>query len=345
MQKIYIEIVFLENFIVDLLILFLASLLTGSKKRWGRFAASASMGGIYACAVFGASGFEVSFPAKAAVSALMCFTAYYAKNERSFWKNVCAFYITSFVFAGAIYGITYCFGASGSFGGAIAVRPPASYIIIGLGVGAAAAGIFSRVRKRTIERESKTVTINAVYKERAVPLKAFVDTGNMLTEPLSGLGVVFVSTAAAKELLGKDTLDLLNCRGSPLTEKMRIIPAMTAAGPGLFYGIEIDGVTLKGQKKEIKAVVCIARGSLAYGCAAVIGSGMIDELMKGAGHGKVFCEENSGMDIAAAGDCAECGLHKRERGSASAAYAAGREPAASKAGEGGQIGQARIDRA
>lgn len=345
MQKIYIELVFLDNFIINLLILFLASSLTGSKLRWGRLAASAAIGGIYACAVFGANGPAVSFPAKAAVSAFMCFAAFFAKHEKNFWKNVCAFYITTFIFAGAIYGITYCFGEPETFGGAITVKPPAGYILIGLGAGIAAAGIFSRVRKRTVERESRAVMINVAYGERTAQLKAFVDTGNMLTEPISGLGVVFISADAANELFDKDTLDMLGCRGLRLTEKLRIIPVMTAAGAGIFYGIEIDGITLKGQGKGLRAVVCIARGSLAYGCGAVVGSGIIDKLMKGADNGKVFCEENSGMDFTAAGNSPGPGLHKRERGAASAAYAAGGELAASKAGEGGQVGQAGIDRA
>lgn len=345
MQKIYTELVFLDNFIVNLLILFLASLLTGSKKRWARLAASASLGGIYACAAFGTSGFGGSFPAKAAVSAAMCFIAYYAKNERNFWKNVCAFYITSFVFAGAIYGITYCFGEPGIFGAAISVRPPVGCILTGLGSGIVTAGIFSRVRKRTIEREKRSIDVELTFGGRSAKLRAFVDTGNMLTEPMGGLGVALVSTAAAKELFDKDTLDLLGCRGSRPTEKLRIIPVMTAAGQGLLYGMEIDGIALEGRKEVIKAVVCVARGSLAYGCGAVIGSGIYDELMKGAGHDKVFCEESGGMDIAAAGDSSERGLHKRKRGAASAAYAAGGELAASKAGEGGQVGKTGIDRA
>lgn len=345
MQKIYIELVFIDNFIVNLLILFLASLLTGSKKSWGRLAAAASVGGIYACTVLGAGGLPISFWVKAAVSAAMCLLAYYAKNERNFWKNICAFYVTSFVFAGAVYGITYCLGKPGYVGGSITFGPPAGCILAGLGAGVVILSIFGRVRRRTVEREKNAVEINISFGSRTAALKAFVDTGNMLAEPISGLGVVFISADAAKGLFDKKTLELLKCRGSRLTEKLRIIPVMTAAGPGLFYGMEIDSIILKGRNEGIKAVVCIARGSLAYGCGAVIGTGLFDKLMKGAGHDKVFCEAGSGMDIAANGNSAECGLYKREPGAASAAYTAGGKLAAAKAGEGRQVGQAGIDRA
>lgn len=345
MQKIYIEMVFLDNFIVNLLILLLSSMLTGTKKRWGRIAASAAIGGVYACAVFGANGFQTSFVIKTTVSAVMCLIAYYAKNEKHFWKNVCAFYITSFVFAGAIYGITFCLGQPETFGGAVAVKPLISYILIGLALGIIMISIFGRVHKRTIKRESGTAEVCISYGGHTAEVNAFIDTGNILTEPLSGLGVVFVSAAAGKEIFDKHTLDLLNCRGGPPTDRLRIIPCMTASGAGVFYGIEIDEIMLKGQQERVKAVVCIAKGTLAYGSEAVIGSSILDELMKGAGHDKVFCEKDSSMDTAAVGNSAECGLYKRQRGSAAAADAAGRKFAAAAAGQGGQGSQAGPDRA
>jgi stage II sporulation protein GA (sporulation sigma-E factor processing peptidase) len=312
-QKIYVELVFLDNFIINLLILLFTSLLTGTKKRWGRFAASAAIGGAYACAVFGADGLAVSIVTKTAVSLLMCFTAYYAKGEKSFWKNVCAFYIASFVFAGAMYAAAYCFDQPKSFGAAIVVKPAVRYILSGLAAGAALTGLFSRVRRRTAGREARTVSLTLHYKERRAELKCYIDTGNMLTEPLSGLDVIFVSAAAARSLFDRKTFELLTwsrksegawgetCRGSPATGRLRLIPCETALGTGVFYGIEIDGIELKGEKQGAEAVVCIARGAVAYGCEAVIGCGLMDKLMKGAGHDKVSGEKNSGMDTSATG--------------------------------------------
>lgn len=339
-QKIYVELVFLDNFIVNLLILFFTSMLTHTKKRWGRFAASAAIGGAYACAVFGMDGFAVSIALKTAVSMLMCFAAYYAKGEKSFWKNTCAFYIASFVFAGAIYAAAYCFDGPKSAGAVLVARPAVRYILAGLAAGAALAGLFSRVRRRTADRESRAVRLNVRYGTRQAELKAYVDTGNMLTEPLSGLKVIFITAVAAKALFDKETTDLLQCRGAAVTDRLRIIPCETAMGAGVFYGVEVDGATLKGAADGAKAVVCIARGALAYGCEAVIGSGLMDELMKGARYDSLSGEKNSSVDTSSAGAGDGCGLYQRQRGSASAADAAGGDGAAAAAGEGGQVGKA-----
>ena len=353
MQKIYVELVFLDNFIVNLLILLFTSLLTRTKRRWGRFAAAAAIGGAYACAVFGADGIEVSAAAKTAVSFIMCFAAYYAKGEKGFWKNTCAFYIASFVFAGAIYAAAYCFDQPKSFGAFLTVRSLVRYILAGLAAGAVLIGLFSRVRRRTLERESRTVGLTFYYGERRAPFKCYADTGNLLTEPLSGLKVVFITAAAAKTLFDPETAGLLSTMtgktgsfgrsdkslGAPAAGRLRIIPCETALGTGVFYGIEIDGIALNGETEGQRAVVCVARGALAYGCDAVVGSGLMDELLKGAKNDSLSGEKNSCVDTAATGACGECGLYKRQRSAAPAADAAGGDGTAAKAGQGGQVGK------
>ncbi|MDD5018208.1 MAG: sigma-E processing peptidase SpoIIGA, partial [Eubacteriales bacterium] len=121
MQKVYIEFVFLDNFMINLLIVLFASRFTKAKVKWARFVCSAAVGGVYACVVFGAEGIAVSAGVKVAVSLLMCAVAYYTRHEKGFLKNTCAFYVTSFVFAGAIYACMFCFGEPATFGGALVV--------------------------------------------------------------------------------------------------------------------------------------------------------------------------------------------------------------------------------
>ncbi len=343
LQKIYVELVFLDNFIINFLILLLSSLLTRSKIRWGRISISAAIGGIYACAVFGTSGLAISVFVKVAVSLIMCFIAYYGKDTKAFLKNTCAFYITSFVLAGAVYATTFCFRQPQVFGTAFMVRPPARYILLGLGAGAALTALFSRVRKRVLHRERHSADLVLEYKGRREKLRAFVDTGNILRDPINGLSVVFVTIAAAKKLFDKDTLDILNCSSGKVTERLRIIPCTTAAGADIFYGIEIDRIKLTRGVGEIKAVVCIARASLAEGCDAVVGGSVMDELTKGAWYDSDTGTEDNSLDTAAAARRGGGGLYKRQRGPSASVDAAGRSGAAADAGRGGQVGQTGAD--
>ena len=187
MEKVYIELVFLDNFVINLLIIFFASTLTKAKKKWGRFVLAAAVGGVYACAVFGINGFAISIVTKIAVSLAMCFSAYYAKGGKGFFKTVCAFYVVTFITAGAVYACMFGLGGSGTYGGAIVVTPAIRFILIGLAVSAALNRRFLHgYTGRMLARESLTVEMVLSYKARQARVKAFVDTGNMLTEPLFG---------------------------------------------------------------------------------------------------------------------------------------------------------------
>ena len=345
LQKVYIELVFLNNFIINLLIALIASRFTKAQVKWGRFALSAGVGGVYACAVFGAKGIAVSIVSKLVVSFVMCMIAYYAKGEKGFLKNTGAFYVTSFVFAGAIYACLFCLGEPAAYGAAIVVPPLTLAILTGLGVGTILVLAMSRVHKRTMQRESLSEDMTLEYNGRQICLKAYTDTGNMVGEPLSGLGVVFITATAATALFGKDTVDLMQGHGDTVTERLRIVPCTTASGPSVFYGMEIDCARLKDASSGARAVVCIAKGTLAGGCGAIVGSAMMDELKKGAQNDKDSTAKTCGLGAAAPQGSGKCRLYRRQRGASAAAVTAGGSAASHVASARGQDGEACADRA
>ena len=151
MQKVYIELVFLDNFMLNLLVILLASRLTRSRIRWGRFTLAAAAGGVYACAAL-AGGVLVALPIKAAVSVAMCFIAFWVPGEKRFLLSACAFWATSFVLAGAIYACMLGFGEPAMIGSAIVVRPPVRIIIVGLFVGAVVTVLLGQIRQRVQQR-------------------------------------------------------------------------------------------------------------------------------------------------------------------------------------------------
>lgn len=343
LKTVYIELIFLDNFMINWLIILIASTFTKAKKKWGRYACAAGVGGVYACVVFGTTGVAVSLLTKVAVSLLMCFIAYYSRSEKGFLKNTCAFYVTSFVFAGAIYAIMHSMGEAAVLGGAIVVRPLIRTILLGLGAGAVLIIGISRVHQRTLQREQHTEFLILSYEENEVRVKAFYDTGNMATEPLSGCGIVFVTNDTARALFDTDTLDLMKGNGEASTDRLRMIPCMTAAGQHIFFGIQIDSVRHKGQKDGVKAVVCIAQGTIADGCDAIIGSNIMDELKKGAHNEKISGKKNHDLDIDKVENQCKRGLHQRERGAAAAVVTEGGSGPAGIAGARGQDSSPCID--
>lgn len=341
LQKVYIELVFLDNFIVNLLIILLASRLTKTPVKWGRFSMAAALGGIYGCFAVGFSEWLEMFTVKVAVGFAMCLLAYWRRGERGLWKNVCAFWASSFVLAGAIYACMISFGEPASIGGAVVVRPPVRYILLGLFVGAALTDLLARVRRRVLKRESRTVMLTLALAERQTTVKAFVDSGNMVRDPLSKHSVIFLSHAAARELLDNKLYALTSGQISTPTDRLRIIPCATAAGQGVFYGIELDNAALHGLPQGKRAVVCISKRPLPSGFGAIVGTELLDELKKGANNEEALGTKTDRLGDAAAGVGCEGGLHQRERGTSAAADTSGGGDVFNAAGGGGQIGQTR----
>lgn len=281
MHKVYAELVFLDNFAVNLLVILLAAQLTGVRRRWGRYMLAAGMGGIYASVAFGMPLIAM-LPIRAAVGVVMGLTAFWARGVRGAWRGVCAFWAASFVLAGAVYAIMAAYGDTATAGGVMIVRPPARAIILGLLTGAAAVMLLARIRRRTARQAAHTADIRLYMAGREARTKAFVDTGNLVREPFTGRNVIFLSKTAAGALLEPEMLALLMGKGTMETDRLRFIPCDTASGGAVMTGIEIDGVAAGDAETQARAVVCLASRSLPEGCGAIVGSALMEELGKGA---------------------------------------------------------------
>ena len=89
-----------------------------------------------------------------------------------------------------------------------------------------------------------------VLKENSVCL---IDSGNLLTEPVSGDPVAFVAPSAAARL-PPDVVEYLLCgSGDPppsIAPRIRIIPAKSLTGEGLFRAIRPDVLFVNGTKRS-----------------------------------------------------------------------------------------------
>lgn len=340
MHKVYAELVFLDNFIINLLVVLLAARLSSLRVRWGRFVLAAAVGGLYACAALSLGSAAASLPIKAVVAIAMCFIGFWARGEKRFIAGTCAFWAVSFVLAGAIYAVMLSLGEPAAIGGVIIVRAPVRAILIGLCAGAVLITVIGHIRRQAQKRGQNSERISLFIDQQQIHVNAFVDTGNLVCEPLSGCGVIFLSREIAKELLGSKLYALTQGCGKLQTDRLRIVPCETAAGKELLYGIQIDKVVLAGQYSGISAVVCAAGRPLPGDCGAIVGSSMIDQLKKGAENKDAYNSKNNGVGSAAPSAGVERRLYQRQRGTAASADETGGSGSAALAGGGGQVGKA-----
>lgn len=113
--------------------------------------------------------------------------------------------------------------------------------------------------KNKIAKRDMTCNITIIFQEKAVSLKAIIDTGNFLKEPITKKPVVIVEKYALKELIPVDILenmqDIINGKidiQGEYMHKIRLIP-FTALGTenGLLLGIKPDNFILNYQEKAI----------------------------------------------------------------------------------------------
>lgn len=101
------------------------------------------------------------------------------------------------------------------------------------------------------------VRIEASIFGKAISLRALLDSGNLLQDPLSGRSVIVADRRALQEalprrLLEADTQEKLTdlLSDHELARRIRLIPIHTAAGEGLLPAVIPDSLTVTEQRGE-----------------------------------------------------------------------------------------------
>ena len=190
-MTVYIEYAFLENFLLDFLLLRLA--LKGGKERtkFSKIALGACVGGVFAlvypflrlpklCLLF----------LKVAVAALMCAVAFdkmKTKNEQSRYAfTVVLFFVFSFSAAGAL---TF-------------FRADGFYIFVGFGWVCVFAELLVKAFYRKKAEKSGVYACKIAYKRQKIHVFGLYDTGNLAC--YQNVPVCFVSPDVLYDLLGED---------------------------------------------------------------------------------------------------------------------------------------------
>lgn len=194
----YLEQVFELNLAVNLLVLYLAGRLIGERARLWRYVLSAGLGGLYAAAtLLPPCVVLTTLPAKAMLSAVLALIAWRPRGLRGYCKGW-----ASLVGVTALGG-----GAALAAGLLLAETSPTGEAALGQNallltvLGAAAMVVFSTGAIRRRGGAGPRCDVRVWLDGHPWRLWAFVDTGNLLREPLSGLPVVIADPRLARRLL------------------------------------------------------------------------------------------------------------------------------------------------
>ena len=226
------------NFLVDLCLLLGVNRLAGHPPGFPRAAAAAALGGGYAgmCLVPGFAFLSGGLWRGVSLG-LMGWTAF--GTDRSGWTRSVLFILLSM----ALGGLAVSLGTGRG----------------GLPLCAGGLALLCRMGLRTMGREFEDLEIT--YGGRTVRVRALVDTGNTLLDPITGEPVTVLAPGVG-ERLGISSAVLRDPAGA-MVPGIRLIPTRTVGGGGLLAAVRCEKVVIGGT--EAGRIVAFARENFGNG--------------------------------------------------------------------------------
>lgn len=261
MTVIYLDTLFLLNAIVDYLLLLCSARLAGEELHRLRMGLGAVLGGAYAAAVVLPGMHFLLHPVCKAGSAVLMVVVGLGASRRLLRQTV-IFFALSCAFGGGVLAISLLGGQGLSLGSSLVYSDMDIKIVL-----LSAAGCYalftlalSRVGRHTCAAGELVHTQLRLF-DREVSFTALIDTGNTLTDPVSGRAVMVAEADSVMALFpqgcapGKEELNApaqalgrLNagrCRG-----RFRLLPYRAVGVEcGLLLAVRLDNVHLNGMDR------------------------------------------------------------------------------------------------
>lgn len=264
MPIVYIDLLFLINFLFDAAVLFCTSLFLKRTMSLLRLCITAAILALYSTVMFFPQvGLLYSLAGKILILFISVRIAFPVQNFVIHLKNTAIFFSINAVFGGVMYALIFATDFGTKVGAAVSngeiyLNIRSSTIFLSSIPAFSAALVISHIRKQNERLTPRLSSIKIEFNGKTLSGRCFADTGCNLCEPLSGRTAVILSQSFAKKLLG-DTYLSLNSSFPP--DRFCILPYTTIGEKsGVLSGfypdsIEIDGVA-------VYAVLAIAKHQL-----------------------------------------------------------------------------------
>ena len=260
MKIIYADSVFLLNLIADYLLSLVSARTCALVLKRGRYLTSAAIGAAYSVAVYLPGLGFLSRPAvMLCVGLLMCLVSF--GGETRLFKCCVVFFAVSAAFGGAIWGLLL---ASGGI-------MPASGRVLLLAFAMCYALLSLVMRGTAAIPERARAEVSVTLGGKTAYFFALLDTGNVLTDPIDGAGVMVASSNAVAPLfssvLPSDPIALVT-QVPEIAGRARLVPFSSVGGRGMLGAFRPDCVTVDGKKKG-KILIAVSDSASGNGFDAI----------------------------------------------------------------------------
>lgn len=240
---IYSDILFLINFSLDFLCLFISSRLLHRKSRVWRWAVASLFGGLYAFLPYLAElDIYLSLPLHIASATVICLIAFGFGDAKGLLLAVLTFIASSALLGGLITAFYSLIG--GYSNGIYREIDSLSFLIICV-LSALFALLYSLICRKRIDIRSAEIRIK-IGKD-FVRARLLCDSGNLVTEPFSALPVIVLSSTCLPPPYDNPESELF-------PQTIRAIPFSTSSGAGCFFGFRPERIELLRPARKPKLI-------------------------------------------------------------------------------------------
>lgn len=266
---IYIDIIFLENLVMNTIILYATAIILKIKPKFIRVIIGSVVGSLYAIITYTTQlPIYTSVLSKILLSIIIVYITFNPQNMKNMWKEVLIFYLTSFVFGGVALYLLYfikpqeIFIKNGIFVG--------EYVLKVIFLGAIIAFIIIKVSIKFIKNKmiakDMYCKIKIKINEKEIETIAMIDTGNLAKEPITNTPVIIVESSLLYKILPKEIINNIeSILAGEIKEvpeeyisRLRCIPFSSLGKQnGMLLGVKADEIIIEkdDEKKVSKNVI------------------------------------------------------------------------------------------
>ena len=211
-MTIYLDIILVENILMNYIILFATFIIVKSRAKHLqlRMILSSIIGSIYAIIVYlNILPIYSHIIAKFILSIAMVYIAFEAPNIKKFIKDLLTFYLVSFIFGGCTFALIYFIkpeNAKMNNGVFVGLYPIKVALIAGI-IAFIVTQIVFKLNKTKLNGNNTIVNIKISVREKNTTVKALVDSGNMLQDPINKRPVIVVEKKILEKIIEKSDLE------------------------------------------------------------------------------------------------------------------------------------------
>ena len=272
-MTIYIDVVFIENLIMNIIILIATCIILKVKIIKTRIFFASMIGAVYTIMAYMTSlKIFSNFFIKFILSVVIVYVSFYPQNFKKMWKYLIVFYLTSFIFGGVAFFLIYVIKPqnilikNGLFLGTYTLKTVLLSAFVALGIIFVA---FKFIKSR-ISKDDLYKNLNIVIDGKNVNVDVMLDTGNTLKDPISEKPVIIVERTCMYGVFPKEILDNIeNILGGDMEKipndikenyikKLKIIPFSSLGKEnGMLLGMKPDYIEIVNEenKKKVKDVI------------------------------------------------------------------------------------------